>query len=55
MWHFRQGAASLVNSWRPTARSVWVSGAIPSGMYGTGCESRAMKNFVIFESCRSEK
>src|SRR6202046_549278 len=44
IWHFRQGAAGLVNSARAMARSLSSRGLIFGGINGSGWDDIAWKN-----------
>ncbi len=55
MWHFRQGAPSLVNNCRAMVRSWSVSGSSFSAMNGWACDDRASKNRTSLRISPSEK
>src|ERR1700675_1281164 len=48
IWHFKHGAAGLVNRPRAMARSASLSGSTVGGMNGSGCEDMAWENRVRF-------
>ena len=55
MWHFRQGAPSLVNRLRAMPRSWSVSGSNCSAMNGCACDDSASKNRTSLRISPSEK
>ena len=55
MWHFKHGAAGLVNRLRAIAVSVGSSGFTLGGINGVGCEDSAWKNSTTLRISSSDK